>query len=382
MKQQFSFREYHLLQILRLHEQNPFPLDLFLKNYFKHHHAIGSKDRKSIADTLYGLMRWQGLVDYFCSSPITWEKRLRTFSHLNPLAHLNDVSIPPHIRVSFPKVFFNLLEAQLGKEKAWQFCLISNETAPTTIRINPLKTTRETLLAKWQGQWAIKPCTYSPLGIEFQKKENFWTFPEFKAGCFEVQDEGSQLIADLVKPRPGAHVLDYCAGAGGKTLAFAHKLEGKGQIYLHDIRPHALQEAKKRLKRAGIQNAQILLPDAPYQSTLHHQMDWILVDAPCSGTGTLRRNPDMKWNFDPQALDRLVNTQREIMEKALRFLKPKGHIIYATCSVLPQENQLQVDTFCHDFNLKRTEPVLSIFPSSGGMDGFFGAVLCRSQAST
>ncbi len=121
--------------------------------------------------------------------------------------------------------------------------------------------------------------------------------PEFKQGLFEVQDEGSQLIANLMDPTPGDQVMDYCAGSGGKTLAFAPKMQHRGQIYLHDIRPWALDEARKRLKRAGIQNAQVVLPEDPKLNKLRGKMDWVLVDAPCTGSGTFRRNPDMKWKF-------------------------------------------------------------------------------------
>lgn len=372
-----SFRNHHLLSILKQYEAQPHPLDLFLKNYFRFHRAVGSKDRKVICETLYGLIRWRGLIDHFCPKSATWEDRILCFQALNPLDHLSDASIPPHVRVSFPKNFFTILEAQLGIEKAWEFCLASNQPAPTTIRINPLKTHREALLASWQDRFALSPCSQSPLGISFLKKENFFALPEFKEGLFEIQDEASQLIADLVNPKPSDLVLDYCAGAGGKTLAFAHKLEGRGQIYLHDIRLHALQEAKKRLKRAGIQNAQILSAEAPHKQRLKGQIDWILVDAPCSGTGTLRRNPDMKWRFDSEALQRLVNLQKALVQEALPFLKPKGRIVYATCSILPQENKEQLLFFEREFGLRCLIPPLETFPASGKMDGFFGAVLSR-----
>ena len=369
------FRLHHLLCILNQYEVQPHPLDLFLKNYFRLHHAVGSKDRKEICETLYGLIRWRGLIDHFCPRPIRWEDRVRCFQTLKPLDHLSDQAIPPHVRVSFPKEFFSLLENQLGVEKAWEFCLASNQTAPTTIRINPLKTSRQALLAGWEGRFALTPCTHSVLGISFLKKENFFALPEFKQGLFEIQDEASQLIADLVDPNPSDQVLDYCAGAGGKTLAFAHKLKGRGQIYLHDIRSHALQEAKKRLKRAGIQNGQILPAEAAHKHRLKGHFDWILVDAPCSGTGTLRRNPDMKWRFDPEALQRLTQLQRTLVQEALSFLKPNGRIVYATCSVLPQENREQLLFFEQELGLHLVKPPLETFPLPGQMDGFFGAVL-------
>lgn len=374
MRHQLSFREHHLFSILYLYEKQTQPLDLFLKNYFKSHRAVGSKDRKFICDFLYAMIRWRGLIDHFCDQPVTWEKRYAFFKDADPGQYLHDTTISPHIRASFPKPFFHLLEESLGKQKAWEFCSVSNETAPTTVRINPAKTTRDALLDQWKANFDVAPCLHSPLGILFKKKENLFALPEFKEGFFEVQDEASQLIGNLIAPRQTDHVLDYCAGSGGKTLAFAYKMQGRGQIYLHDIRPYALQEAKKRLKRAGIQNAQILLPDAPHRNQLLHTMDWVLVDAPCSGTGTLRRNPDMKWKFDPEMVHRLSVLQREIFKEAFTFLKPGGHIVYATCSVLPQENEEQIAYFQKGFPLKLVDPPLQTFPQTGSMDGFFGAV--------
>jgi 16S rRNA C967 or C1407 C5-methylase (RsmB/RsmF family) len=197
---------------------------------------------------------------------------------------------------------------------------------------------------------------------------------EFKNGLFEVQDEASQLVSFLLDAKPGQQVLDFCSGSGGKTLGFAHKLSARGQIYLHDIRDYVLGEAKKRLKRAGIQNAQVLYFNDPKKSRLKKTMDWVLVDAPCSGSGTLRRNPDMKWRFNPSSIENLEQEQRQIFTEALSYVKPGGKIIYATCSILPQENQDQVNYFLSKFPLKLLQAPLETFPVDGGMDGFFAAV--------
>jgi len=152
-------------------------------------------------------------------------------------------------------------------------------------------------------------------------------------------------------------------------------MQNKGQIFVHDVRIHALQDAKKRLRRAGIQNAQIFLAQDPKQKQLKKKMDWVLVDAPCSGTGTLRRNPDMKWKFNLEMVQRLSGQQRTIFEKALSFMKPEGRIVYSTCSVLPQENEEQMHHFMKTYNLKIEGSIFQSFPSEGGMDGFFGVVL-------
>ena len=199
-------------------------------------------------------------------------------------------------------------------------------------------------------------------------------FLSLKKDCFEIQDEASQLIAALVEAEPGQHVLDYCSGSGGKTLAFAHRLDKKGQIYLHDIRPAILEQARKRLKRADIQNAQPLPAGHANLKKLRKKMDWTFVDAPCTGTGTLRRNPDQKWKFSSELLNRLLGEQRTIFERALSYVKPGGKIIYATCSMLAQENEDQVEHFLKTYDLKLAHPPFSSLPAPGAMDGMFAAV--------
>lgn len=369
------YREHHLLEMLTGYDQQKLPLDLFISNYFRANKALGPKDRAFLAEVIYSMTRWKGLLDYLCGQPYTWEKRWEVYSKVELVKYLDKEEIPIHIRLSFPKNLYDLIVKSHGSEKAKTLCRISNQPAPTTVRANFLKTTREALIERWKPLYEISPCKHSPAGIIFHKKINFFSTPEFQQGLFEVQDEGSQLLAGLVKTAPGELVMDYCAGSGGKTLAFAPIMENKGQIYLHDIRPHALEEAKKRLRRAGVQNAQIAQPEDPKLKKLKKKMDWVLVDAPCSGTGTMRRNPDMKWNFNEEMLNRLLGQQRVIFEKALSFLKPGGHIIYATCSILNEENQDQVAHFLKTYGLKLEGEYFQTLPSEKGMDGFFGAIL-------
>lgn len=367
----FPFRESHLFTILKAYESKPIPLDTFLRNYFRAIKAIGSKDRRYIAETVYGMMRWRGLLDHLCEKPVSWEKRYELFKKFNLCDYIDDDTIPHHIRVSFPKIFFQMIEKKYGLDQTLKLCLASNTEAPTTVRANTLKTTRDELFEKWKTIYSVSPCEQSPNGIVFHRKINFFALPEFKEGLFEVQDEGSQLIAGLVDAKPGQHILDFCAGSGGKSLAFAPFMEKKGRIYLHDIRPLALEEAKKRMKRAGVQNAGV------FDLKEKRKMDWILVDAPCSGSGTLRRNPDMKWKFEPQMVERLVQEQRKIFEQALEYLHPEGKIVYATCSLFFEENEEQIDYFQNKFNLKLKHFPFKSFPTKGGMDGFFGAVLSK-----
>ena len=354
-----KFRSYHLAQMIASFEKQKAPLDVFVNHYFRSHKALGSKDRKYLSEKIYERIRWKSLFDYVKCDPESFD----------PLSYLNDETIPLPIRLSCPQDLYFLLEHSFGSQKAHDFCLVSNTRAPITLRVNLLKISRLDLFNRWKDLYSLSLCQHSPVGLIFHERINFWTLEEFKEGLFEVQDEASQLIADLVDAKPKHQVLDFCAGAGGKTLAFAPHMHNKGQIYLHDIRPLALQEARKRANRAGIQNIQFGLP-----SHLKGKMDRVLVDAPCSGTGTYRRNPDLKWKFSPDLLTRLKKEQQEIFHEALTYLHPQGKIIYATCSVLSQENQEQVKHFQNTYSLSLLSQFES-FPTKDGMDGFFGAVL-------
>lgn len=370
------YREFHLFNLLNEYSQQNFPLDFYISTYFRKHKSLGPKDRGFIAETTYALIRWQRLIDSLSLS-CTWEERYKTFLSMDLEKAQKDETLPLDVRVSSPSSLFKLLIKNYGLELSCQLSIINNSPAPTTVRVNTLKITREELLKKWQGIYPVSPTPNSKTGIIFHKKKNFFLLPEFIEGLFEIQDEGSQLLAQLVQPKPTDLVLDYCAGSGGKTLAFAPSMRGKGQIYLHDIRPRALQEARKRLRRAGIQNSQVLLPDSLQLNRLKKKMNWVLVDAPCSGTGTFRRNPDMKWKFDEESVNRLIGQQRIIFEKALSFLRPDGFIVYATCSMLQEENQKQVEHFEKTYGLKIEGECFQSLPSLGGMDGFFGVVLKR-----
>lgn len=379
-----SFRDHHLFQLLYGYEKQGLPLDLYISHYFRDHRSLGSKDRGYIADAIYHMIRWQGLLDHLAApAPATWESRLSTERNVLLAGYLEREDIPPHIRVSFPQFLFEMISASFSERKALELCLACNSTAPTTVRANLLKTTRDELLAIWKAAgYDVALCKESPLGIQFLKKIALFSLPEFKEGFFEVQDEGSQLAAQMLEPQIGDRIMDYCAGSGGKTLAFAPATKNSGQIYLHDIRPWILLEAKKRLKRAGVQNAQIVPPDDEVKlKKLKRSMDWVFVDAPCSGIGTLRRNPDMKWKLDKPTITRLVGQQRTIFEKALSFLKPSGRIIYATCSFLPEENEQQVEHFCKTYDLViENKPFISL-PSDGGMDGFYSVVLKKESTT-
>ena len=363
-----SFCDYHICTILG--RTNPEkPLDLFLSDYFRSHKSIGAKDRRTIGKTLYEMTRWKSLIDHFCPPYCSAEKRLEVFQQISIESCFKDSSIPKPARFGVSPFLFQKFCSFLGEKKAEELCLTLNTEAPTTIRVNTLKISRSELLKKWEGKFEMIPCAKSQTGIQFLRREPLFSLEEFKEGLFEVQDEASQLVAELIEIQPKEQILDYCAGSGGKTLAFAPKMKGSGQIYLYDKRSYVLLQARKRLRRAGIQNAQFCLPKK--------KVDWLVLDVPCSGTGTLRRNPDAKWKIDQPMIDRLVQEQREIAKEALRFLKPNAKLVYITCSLLPEENEHQVDFFLKTLPLK-LEKTICLYPEKGGADGFFAAVFTHS----
>lgn len=368
------FREHHLFALLDFYQEHyTLPLDRAVNLYFRQHKSLGSKDRSYIAEMIYGMVRWQGLLDFLSQGPVSPQERFRLYQQIQVHDYLADPAIPEHVRVSFPKALYEMMAASHGREKAYDLSLTSNTPAPATIRVNPLKISRDAFLAELQkDDYKASPCLDSEFGIVFEKKINFFSLPAFKAGFFEVQDEGSQLIAGLMRVEPGQQVMDYCCGSGGKALAFAHRMGHSGQIYMHDIRAHILLECRRRFSRAGIQNAQFMKSDDPQLKKQKKKMDGVLVDAPCSGTGTLRRNPDMKWKFTKEMVARLVGEQRSIFEKALSFVKPGGRIVYATCSLLAEENQQQMEHFLKTYPIKLEGEPFQCLPENGGKDGFFG----------
>lgn len=267
------FCDHHISVILESYAKSEKPLDLLLSEYFRSHKSIGSHDRKAIGETLYGMVRWKTLIDRFSGTDHGLD-RLACYRNISIEQCRQDSTIPEPIRLGVNDFLYNRFCATFGLERTRELCKILNSPAPTTIRVNLLKTAPEDLMKKWEGKFAMARCVKAPAGIQFQKREPLFALPEFKEGLFEVQDEGSQLVAELVNAKPGEQILDYCSGSGGKTLAFAPSMQGKGQIYLYDNRPWILIEARKRLRRAGIQNAQFALPK--------RLVDWVLTDVPAA----------------------------------------------------------------------------------------------------
>lgn len=370
----FSFRETHLFRLIESYEEQKLPLDRVVSDYFRQHRSLGAQDRRVIGHLLYELFRWQETLDYLGAHG-SWLQRYRLLMQQDPRSLIGRSGVPLHIQCGLPSALFDQMTRSLGVDQTLKVGLISNEQAPTTIRVNVLKTTRDQLLHRWRG-WGARACKLSDVGIVLPKREALLTLPEFKQGWFELQDEGSQLVAAQVAVKPGDLVMDFCAGSGGKSLALAPRMRGKGQLFLYDVRKNVLKQAKARLARAGVQHAQLMLDERQLQRWLG-KMDWVLVDAPCSGTGTMRRNVDMKWRFTIDSLQRLIQSQQEILLRASKFLKPTGRLVYATCSVLDEENREQVQWFQQCTDWKQVGTSFVAMPMSGGMDGFFAVVLAR-----
>lgn len=355
------------------------PLDLFLRRYFQAHKFLGDKDRAWISDKTYEIYRWRGLLDHLGPQPHTWVNRLRTFFTGDRWrSQTQNDKLPHHVRCSFPPELFQRLEGSLGSLAARRICDVLNEPPTTFLRVNVAKISRDKvfqfLLSK---SVPVEKTLTSKVGLLLASKQKLLELPEYKMGYVEIQDESSQLIAQQVDAKPGQMVLDFCAGSGGKALCFGPPMLNRGHVYLHDNRDTILFESRRRMRKAGIKNYTILPPSHPLLPKLRGKLDWVLVDAPCSQTGALRRNPDMKWTYSDDRLWRWVAQQREIFEIALKYMKDDGRIVFATCSILEEENAQQVRFFCEKFGLYLSHPPLHALPQTRGMDGFFCATMER-----
>lgn len=274
--------------------------------------------------------------------------------------------------------------------------------APLDFRINPMKTTRKAMLRALADLGLRAHATpLSPLGIRMSERVALNRLPALKTGELEIQDEGSQLVAALVDARPGERVADFCAGAGGKTLAMAARMEGRGRIVACDVSEGRLRRCAERLKNAGVHNTETRLLSSERDKWVKRRkasFDRVLIDAPCSGTGTWRRNPDTRWRGSGrEGLADLVDLQARILTSAARLVKPGGRLVYATCSMLPEENEAQVEAFLAAHPTYRLVPLaeaapdlaghvpgdtLSLTPARHDTDGFFAAVITREQVPT
>jgi 16S rRNA (cytosine967-C5)-methyltransferase len=299
------------------------------------------------------------------------------------------------IEYSFPDWMVQSLVKQYGESEAEKICSTLNKQAPLTLRVNTLKTTVGLCQAELskQGIEATKTLL-SPFGLNLSKRINVFSLPVFRDGWFEVQDEGSQLLPFLIDPKTNAKLLDLCAGAGGKTLEFSALMKNRGEIFATDINSYRLEELRKRSKRAGAQNIRVQEIQAieDLNGQYSNFFDIVFVDAPCSGLGTIRRNPGMKWMVTEQTVNEVSEKQRSILHSSAPLVKPGGRIVYATCTLLRQENEDVVDEFLmrhSDFTLVDANGLLhtwqeglitsgsffKLLPHIHGTDGFFCAVL-------
>ncbi|MFZ4099092.1 MAG: RsmB/NOP family class I SAM-dependent RNA methyltransferase [Chlamydiia bacterium] len=370
-----AFRQYHLLRFLDGYDPQRGPLDLAFRAYTKRYAQLGSKDRAWLASRVVLHEKIRGTLDALVGDNLEdraeilqgeWQREAQGLS--------------PGLQRACPEWLWSRLAAQYGEERTHELATVFMEEAPLYLRANLAKTTRAQLMQRLSALEGLEACPEQIAALRLPVRTYVTQLDAYQEGHFEIQDLASQLVAERVRAQPGETVLDFCAGAGGKSLAIAPALAGTGQLYLHDIRPQALLQAKARLKRAGIQNAQEVQPESRPLRLLKHRCDWVLVDAPCSGTGTLRRNPEMKWRLHEADVERLCLLQREILEQASAYVKPNGRLVYATCSILESENQHQV-SWLKSQGWSCLEEWSSL-PISGGMDGLYVAVLARSERSS
>ncbi len=418
------------------------PADAVVGAFFRGRRYIGGGDRRDVAERVYGVLRrraqlewWlqragsdgastgrglvvadlalnqglsadhiAGLFDGGKFRPLPFEREERRV--LRDLAGnaLDHPDQPVAVRFNIPGWIEPELRAALGPAAEAEYAAM-NRPAPVDLRVNLLKADRETAqqaLAK--ENVATSPTGLSPFGLRAQGRPSLVTGEAFRAGLVEIQDEGSQLVALLADAKPGLRVVDYCAGAGGKTLAMAATMNNKGSITACDVSSMRLERAVTRIRRAGIHNATQKVIDAAARKWLKRasgSIDRVLVDAPCSGTGTWRRNPDARWVLQPNDIEELVTKQAQILDSVAALVKAGGKLIYATCSILPRENQHQIAAFLQRHPDYRIVPLseawreatgealpagiedgegLRLNPGAHGTDGFFVCVL-RRQAT-
>jgi len=400
-------------------ENSKVPADNLITHYFRHRRYIGSADRRFIAELTYNIIRAipalptgelsDGLGRIYCISYLFFKAK-RSPEEIETLFNGSDYA--PNALTKQERSLFKLLfkEDDLTQKYAiplWLFKRLPNKTeafwsalnqiAPFDIRINPLLTNREAVMKTLLLEGIEAPPTpWSPWGLRITERRPMANNKLFEDGHIEVQDEGSQMLSFLCDAKPGEQVLDYCAGAGGKSLGLAATMANKGQLVLSDISDSRLKRAKERLRRAHVHNYSIRNVDDTWFKRQTGRFDCVLVDAPCSGTGTWRRNPDLKIRFTEDDLNELLLKQQEILTKAATYVKPGGRLIYATCSVLNEENEDQVSSFLQnhkDFALspinrqwEKLLPIpypgespltLNLLPHSHYTDGFFVALFTR-----
>jgi 16S rRNA (cytosine967-C5)-methyltransferase len=400
-----------------------YPADAVLSHWFRARPKLGARDRSEVADAVFDVLRNLRRYRQFAESGVGPASRrlailglATVFSEellnkgldeaeqnwLEHVRHIDVTSLSRAVRASLP----DWLDERLSRlDDADALVDALNSPAALDIRVNPLKVERDAMLVTLRLGPALRfnpePTPYSPWGIRLQGRPPVNRWPMFENGEIEVQDEGSQILTALVGVKRGEMVIDYCAGAGGKTLLLGALMRSTGRLYAFDVSAARLARAKPRFARSGLSNiVPVVIADNNDQRVrrLRGKAHRVLVDAPCSGLGTLRRNPDLKWRLHPESLNELLAVQARILRQASQCVAPGGRLVYATCSVLPEENERQVEAFLAENpeftlldagkivkdrckNLTLEGPWLAMRPDRHGTDGFFAAALERSKPS-
>ncbi|MGQ0441975.1 MAG: RsmB/NOP family class I SAM-dependent RNA methyltransferase [Methylophilaceae bacterium] len=404
------------------------PADAKLSEFFRNHRDLGTKERAFVAESVYGVLRRlrylsavtageEGDTDDARKLILAWLLRIEGKSIRELEAILNEQQkewavtikakatddLPLAVQADVRDWLWHKLVAQYGEADALTICRSMFEQATLDLRVNTIKGHREDVLKKMRAEntsneQKIAETPYSPMGIRMPSRLGINRHVLFTEGKIEVQDEGSQLLSYLVAPKRGQMVADFCAGAGGKTLAIGALMKNTGRLYAFDVSEKRLNNLGQRLKRSGLSNlhAQAIASETdPKLKRLNGKFDRVLVDAPCSGLGTLRRNPDLKWRQTEQDVIELTKKQTNILMRAAKLTKPGGRLIYGTCSLLYDENEAIVETFLSahaDFKLIPANQILAqqlipldtgdflkLLPHLHGTDGFFAAVFERQD---
>jgi len=364
----------------------------------------GARDRKFLAETIYDCVRWKRLYNEIAGTKdhYTQENLWKIFS---VWATLKGITLPdwkqfegtPVRRIkgkfdelqgqrvfkeSIPDWLDALGEKELGKKWAAEISSL-NQQASVILRANTLKTTKERLKKLLlENEVETQFIKGHQDALQLVERKNVFRTDAFKNGLFEVQDASSQLVAEFLEVKPGMRVVDACAGAGGKTLHLAALMENKGQIIALDIYDNKLKELKRRAKRDGAHNIEPRhINSTKVIKKLYNKADRVLIDAPCSGLGVLKRNPGAKWKLQPEFITEIQKTQGEILNTYAKMVKEGGKLVYATCSILPSENEKQVEKFLEshkEFNFIAEKKIL---PSTSGFDGFYMALLERTKTT-
>ncbi|WP_024901712.1 RsmB/NOP family class I SAM-dependent RNA methyltransferase [Robbsia andropogonis] len=394
------------------------PADAAVSRFFRTHSKLGHAERGVIAEAIYAVLRrkmeFAHLAEGGSGSPtrrLTLLGLMQTVGRaalkhvvapqerewLEHVATIDPTSLPLRIRTNLPDWIYQALATRFSNEELAALAAALNYPAPLDLRVNTLKVNRDKAgEAMVELGQELEDTPYSPLGLRLAGKPALTKMQPFQDGWVEVQDEGSQLLCQLVAPKRGEMVVDFCAGAGGKTLALGAMMRSSGRLYAFDIAERRLAKMKPRMARSGLSNVHPIVIDSENDVKIRRlagKIDRVLVDAPCSGLGTLRRNPDLKWRQSPSTITELQPKQLSILTAAARLLKPGGRLVYATCSLLHEENEAIVERFLAthpDFVLVPANTVLaeqkvpldtgsylSLLPHRHATDGFFAAVLTR-----